>query len=590
MFKNSLPKKVAQEGVENRLPKKMLQENRKLFIINKLKENGIEESDHRKTLLEFMERKDLGDKKEQIIKNEIIRFLRNIFGIHLHYQIRDSKGRVLNPAVFWNTAYKIKETHCDEQGNTIQVDNLDKIYEYSYDKNSNLLEIKTPKNRRFFPYYTSEKYYTTKKSGLYYTIEAVDSSKFKICEYFLQIEVGIEEGRPKTQILLYREYDKDGKIVSNDGWFQNIQSTSGVKFSKVDVKLEPLYYQCYKREGILGQAPEQSTENPDGTVTLNLTLSNQQGLLQDTPIYIYSYFHHKLYESKTDENGILRFCLQFEESNKSFTLALHHNKGVFNNMDTSDMVGNIPKITIAPSHIQNKECIGYKTIQDIPQQESESNIEVEIIQNMPYDYYFGDIDLRGKVRWRTQFDEEFGDKDEQRKACKKACNAIIKQLGIKWENPNNDGKVAYQVAIERDVEYINNAYKRIKPKFNKESPPKQDDYMMIYEKVFKDGLEYLDDQVEQGYPVIVGVDHTYGNTYNNDKSTDHFVVIVGRKYDKQGKLYYLFYEVGVGDEERGASDGDANRLYLESNALRSKTSHRRDKKKYFVTQIRKNIK
>lgn len=578
-------------------------EERNEKFINRLEQNGIEESDHRKTLLEFMERKDLGDKKEQIIKNEIIRFLRNIFGIHLHYQILDSEGRVLNPAVFWNTAYKIKETHCDEQGNTIQVDNLDKIYEYSYDKNSNLLEIKTPKSRRFFPYYTSEEYYTIHTSnkikenlGLYYTIEAVDSSKFKICEYFLQIEVGVKlkNDSPKRQIFLYRRY-KDGIIDSKNkdkqdsynNWFQN---TSGVKFSKVDVELEPLYYQCYKREGILGQAPEQSTENPDGTVTLNLTLSNQRGLLQDTPIYIYSYFHHKLYESKTDENGILRFCLQFEESNKSFTLALHHNKGVFNNMDTSDMVGNIPKITIAPSHIQNKEYIGYKTIQDIPQQESESNIEVEIIQNMPYDYYFGDIDLRGKVRWRTQFDEEFGDKDEQRKACKKACNAIIKQLGIKWENPNNDGKVAYQVAIERDVEYINNAYKQIKPKFNKESPPKQDDYMMIYEKVFKDGLEYLDDQLEQGYPVIVGVDHTYGNTYNNDKSTDHFVVIVGRKYDKQGKLYYLFYEVGVGDEERGASDGDANRLYLESNALRSKTSHRRDKKKYFVTQIRKNIK
>lgn len=57
-------------------------------------------------------------------------------------------------------------------------------------------------------------------------------------------------------------------------------------------------------------------------------------------------------------------------------------------MDTSSMVGNITKITLAPSHIQGKEYIGHKTIQDFPKQESKSNTKAEVIQNMPYEYYF----------------------------------------------------------------------------------------------------------------------------------------------------------------------------------------------------------
>lgn len=361
--------------------------------IDTLHKNGIQ-AIHLNTLLKLMERKDLGDKKEQIIKNEIIRHLRNKFAIHLHYQIQDSKDRLLNPAVFWNTAYKIKETHCDEQEAIIQTDGLNKIYEYSYDKNSNLLEIKTPKGRRFFPYFTSEKYYTLhnpntikENLGLYYTAKDVDSRGFRICEYFLQ-----EKEKLKQQILLYRRY-KNGKIDSKNkdqqdsynNWFQVISGTAN--FKKVDVELELMYYQWYKRNGILGQAPEQKTENPNGTVTISLTLSNQQGLLQNTPIYIYSYFHHKIYESKTDEYGLLCFCLSFEESNKSFTLALHCHKEFFN-MDTSSMVGNITKITLAPSHIQGKEYIGHKTIQDFPKQESKSNTKAEVIQNMPYEYYF----------------------------------------------------------------------------------------------------------------------------------------------------------------------------------------------------------
>ena len=193
----------------------------------------------------------------------------------------------------------------------------------------------------------------------------------------------------------------------------------------------------------------------------------------------------------------------------------------------------------------------------------------------------------GEVRWETQFSKKFGKtRQEQNTACKAACDAIMEQLKIKVESPNN-GKVAYQVAIERDVEYINNAYERKERKFNEYTP--QDDYMMEYEEVFQAGLDYLDRQLEQGYPVMVGVDHTYGQNINNDKSTDHFVVIVGRKYYKKGfykRLYYLFYDVGTRHQKYGASD--ANRLFIKGNALRGCTSYEKKRAEYFVTQIRVN--
>ena len=390
-IKDDIQMQKAQEFINKKWQESIAKQHK--VYIDILHKNGIQ-AIHLNTLLKLMERKDLEKEKERIIKNEIIRHLRNKFAIHLHYQIQDSEDKLINPAVFWNTTYKIKETHYDEQDAIVQVNGLHKIYEYSYDKNSNLLEIKTPKGRCFFPYYTSEKYYTLhnpsaikENLGLYYSVKAIDSKEFRICEYFLQ-----EKEKLKQQILLYRRY-KNGKIDSKNkdqqdsynNWFQVISGTAN--FRKVDIELEPLYYQWYKRDGVLGTAPEQKTENPSGTATINLTLSNQHGFLQNTPIYIYSYFHHRLYESKTDEYGILRFCLPFEESNKSFTLALYCHKELFN-MDTSSMVGNVTKITLAPSHIQNKEYIGNKTMQYIPKQELQSNVKVEVIQNMPYEYYF----------------------------------------------------------------------------------------------------------------------------------------------------------------------------------------------------------
>ena len=123
----------------------------------------------------------------------------------------------------------------------------------------------------------------------------------------------------------------------------------------------------------------------------------------------------------------------------------------------------------------------------------------------------------------------------------------------------------------------------------------QDEYMQIDTQAFQKGLAYLDSELEKGYPIVVGVDHSYaygGQGYNNDLTTDHFVVIVGRGYDEQG-LFYRYYEVGTNHEYKGISDD--NKLYIKNNQYLAGVSlwlHYKDNKQnrhYFVTQIRKNL-
>lgn len=100
-------------------------------------------------------------------------------------------------------------------------------------------------------------------------------------------------------------------------------------------------------------------------------------------------------------------------------------------------------------------------------------------------------------------------------------------------------------------------------------------------------ITYLDKQLEAGKPVLVGVDHTYNyrRGINTDKSTDHFVVIVGRACENN-KIYYIFFEVGTSREAAGTSD--SNKLYIQpDNTLTGSTAYSTTKK-YTVLQVREN--
>ena len=197
----------------------------------------------------------------------------------------------------------------------------------------------------------------------------------------------------------------------------------------------------------------------------------------------------------------------------------------------------------------------------------------------------------GKVERISQFDTIQVDRAGDN-ACKRACEAIMSQLGIKVESPNHNNKVSYQVAIEKDMGYNTKSktYQRDKNmNLTDTNKQNQDEYMQVDIQAFQNGLAYLDSELEKGYPIVAGVDHSYaykGKGYNNDFTTDHFVVIVGRKYDDKGKLYYLFYDVGTNHENKGTSND--NKLYINNNALRGKTAYKPNRN-YFVTQIRLNI-
>lgn len=184
------------------------------------------------------------------------------------------------------------------------------------------------------------------------------------------------------------------------------------------------------------------------------------------------------------------------------------------------------------------------------------------------------IDLRNRIQWRTQFDSRWGDEKAQNVACLKTCKLILESAGLSPNSAPNDAsviKVASEIETPKDK-------------------LKQTSYLIVDSLAAKRGNAYIDEQLEEGYPVLVGVDHTYQTGYN-EGTTDHFIVIVGRGCDK-GEVWYLFYEVGTRQYTLGRSD--ANKLILNPDgSLHGEAPYKTrsgDKRKYVVTQIRKNKK
>jgi hypothetical protein len=171
------------------------------------------------------------------------------------------------------------------------------------------------------------------------------------------------------------------------------------------------------------------------------------------------------------------------------------------------------------------------------------------------------IDLRDKIKWQTQFDSKWGDKIAQNSACKKTCDDILINIGLSATSLSR----LFQTSIENE----------------------DHTKLIINTDVSKEGVKYLDSELDKDHPVQVGVDHdlNYKINNNSDHSTDHFIVIIGRGCEND-KPYYLFYDVGTSYENKGASD--ENRLYLDTSdySLKGKTVYNGNF--YTVTQIRKN--
>jgi len=176
---------------------------------------------------------------------------------------------------------------------------------------------------------------------------------------------------------------------------------------------------------------------------------------------------------------------------------------------------------------------------------------------------------RKAVEWETQFDKKFGDAKKQGISCLDACKLILENAGLSKNFARSD--TAYQVANE--IENINEV-----------DQGNQEKYLQIDKEKAQEGLTYMDQQLEQYHPVVVGVDHTYKYGKNKDK-VDHFVVIVGRGCEN-GKIYYLFYDVGTKQPDYVKSDKNKLSFHEEDFSLRGSTAY--NGKKYVVTQIRKN--
>ncbi|MBI5495895.1 MAG: hypothetical protein HY904_12795 [Deltaproteobacteria bacterium] len=89
------------------------------------------------------------------------------------------------------------------------------------------------------------------------------------------------------------------------------------------------------------------------------------------------------------------------------------------------------------------------------------------------------------------------------------------------------------------------------------------------------GRNYIDTCLDRGRPVLVGVSYkdreqqranraqgkAPGGEANRDRVTDHFVVVKGRDYDADGKVFYRFNDPGDGGERRFYVDGDNGELF-----------------------------
>ena len=102
----------------------------------------------------------------------------------------------------------------------------------------------------------------------------------------------------------------------------------------------------------------------------------------------------------------------------------------------------------------------------------------------------------------------------------------------------------------------------------------------------------IDRHLENGRPIIIGVSHTIGLTYNPDRTTDHYIVIHGR--EKVGEYWdYLYYETGNTYPIKGHNN-ETNRLRYDptgNNGLPvfyDVTANIKGGKRFDVTHVRPN--
>lgn len=111
----------------------------------------------------------------------------------------------------------------------------------------------------------------------------------------------------------------------------------------------------------------------------------------------------------------------------------------------------------------------------------------------------------------------------------------------------------------------------------------------------KAAISYMISALTNGIPVFIGVDNIKGAPPKNaDKSTDHFIVIVGMDTDSRGNKYFQFYDSSTNNIAKATSS--KNRLYYNpttgkiSGETQSTYAHGSQNYDFIITQVRKSIK
>ncbi len=222
---------------------------------------------------------------------------------------------------------------------------------------------------------------------------------------------------------------------------------------------------------------------------------------------------------------------------------------------------------------------------------SDSNVyhfhPIAFVEHMKRIVAMEDIDLRSIIKWLTQFSATFGSYKEQKKSCYKASERILKNSGI-----ISGGKLG---SFSKEI----NDYGFKEPNNVIQTSVELNKKVIILQDGAKNAIKYIDQELEKGNPILVGVRHTFfefieekkaeyvhsHSEWNYDISTDHFIVIIGRGYDK-GQRFFRFYEVGTSYEDNGRHDD--NKLFINDDLSITGSPKHKQNRIYTLTHVRGN--
>ncbi|MFK8269121.1 hypothetical protein [Capnocytophaga cynodegmi] len=182
-----------------------------------------------------------------------------------------------------------------------------------------------------------------------------------------------------------------------------------------------------------------------------------------------------------------------------------------------------------------------------------------------------EIDLSDPDKWISQFTQPRPNVACYRTCClilnnyRVTCGGLGKILEEKYDNGTPKYSNVIQVVIQTSNEKLENTGNG------------------------EEAINYINSELEKGHPILIGVDRESENKdYNKDLTTEHFIVITGRKNDDKG-IYYHFFEVGTNEKNKELKGVNPNnKLYLQTdyNLIGNVPQ---STKKYTLTQVRKNL-